>query len=178
MSINFLQFTYKIPSEPSKNRVHIWRALKELGAIYLQQGVTLLPYDEKLERILKDLREEVNSLGGKSTLSKLSFLNQADEDDIILEFKEQIDKEYTEFENNCERFIYEINREIKNNNFQFSELEENEEELKKMERWYNKICKREYFQLQNENKAKKMLEELKFKLQEYSHEVCKVDEEK
>lgn len=178
MSINFLEFTYKIPSEPSKNRVHIWRALKELGAIYLQQGVTLLPHDEKLEIILKDLREEVNSLGGKSTLSKLSFLNQADEDDIILEFKEQVDKEYTEFQNNCERFIYEINREIENNNFQFSELEENEEELKKMERWYNKICKRVYFQSQNENKAKEMLGKLKFKLQEYSHKVCKVDEEK
>ncbi|WP_234122686.1 Chromate resistance protein ChrB [Clostridium hydrogenum] len=178
MSINFLQFTYKIPSEPSKNRVHIWRSLKELGAIYLQQGVTLLPYDEKLEKILKELREEVNSLGGKSTLSELKFLNETDEEDIILEFKEQINKEYIEFQNNCERFIYEINREIENNNFQFSELEENEEELKKLERWYNKICKREYFESENEEKANGMLEKLKLKVQEYSHKVCKVDEEK
>ncbi|MDD3224616.1 MAG: chromate resistance protein ChrB [Clostridium sp.] len=176
MNINFLEFTYKIPSEPSKNRVHIWRSLKDLGAIYLQQGVTLLPYNDNLEKIFQDLRVEVNSLGGKSTLSKLSFLNQTDEDDIILEFKEQINKEYTEFENNCERIIYEIDREIKKNNFQFSELEENEEELKKMERWYNKICKRMYFESENKEKAEEMLEKLKLKLEEYSEKVYKIDE--
>lgn len=176
MSMNFLAFTYKIPSEPSKNRVYIWRAVKELGAVYLQQGVALLPYEEKLYETLRNLRDQVNSFGGKSTLSQLSFLNTDDEEDIILEFKKQINEEYTEFQNNCQRLIYELDRETENDNFLFSELEEGEEELKKLQRWYTKINRRMYFKTENEEKAKEILEKAKCRLQQYSNIVYEKEE--
>lgn len=178
MNINFLTFTYKIPREPSKNRVYIWRSVKELGAVYLQQGVALLPYEENLYKILQDLREQVNSLGGKSTLSQLNFLNEEDEKDIILEFKEQINEEYNELQDNCQRLIYELDRETENEKFQFSELQEGEEELKKLQRWHDKINKRNYFNSESEEKAKEMLEKAKYRLQQYSDDVYKNEEEK
>lgn len=175
MSTKFLTFTYKIPSEPSKNRVYIWRTIKDLGAVYLQQGVALLPYEEKLCDILEKLRIEVNNLGGRSTLSELTFINEEDEKNIVTEFYNQINEEYSEFEDNCQRLIYELDRETEIGKFKFSELQENEEDLKKFQRWYAKIISRDYFNSENKHKAKEMFEKAKARLQEYSHEVYKRD---
>ena len=176
--MKFFAFTYKIPSEPSKNRVYIWRSIKELGAVYLQHGVALLPYEERLRNTLQNLREQVNSLGGRSTISEINFLNEEDEKEIILEFKKQIDEEFNELKENCKRLIYELDRETENGKFEFSELQENEEELKKFQRWFDKITKRNYFNTENEEKSKEMIEKSKIRLQEYSNEVYKKYEEK
>jgi hypothetical protein len=176
--MKFLAFTYKVPSEPSKNRVYIWRSIKELGAVYLQQGVALLPYDEGLCDILKKLKEQVNSFQGKSTISELNFLDEQDEKEILAEFKKQIDEEYIELQENCERYIYLLDRETEIEKFLFSELQENEEEVKKFERWFKKINKRNYFDSENEEKSKEMIEKTKARLQEYSDEVYARDEKK
>lgn len=175
MSMKFLALTYKVPSNTSKNRVYIWRKIKDIGAVYLQQGVALLPYEERLFEILKNLREEVNNLGGKSTLSELTFVSGEDEKYIVSEFMQQIDEEYSEFEDNCERLIYELDRETEKGKFKFSELEEAEEDLKKFQRWYDKIISRDYFNSESKYKAKEMLEKASIRLQKYSHEVYKND---
>ena len=36
---------YRLPREPSRHRVAVWRKLKDLGALYLQDGVAALPED-------------------------------------------------------------------------------------------------------------------------------------
>lgn len=176
MDKEFLTFTYKIPSEPSKNRVYVWRTIKELGAVYLQQGVALLPYNEELYSILNNLREQVNTLGGRSTLSKLNFLKEEDEEDIIAEFIKQIDEEYGEFIQNCEKQILELDHESLQGDFNFSEITEHEEEYKKFQRWFDKINKKNYFKSNKQLQAHEILEQSKNKLQEYSDEVYRRDE--
>lgn len=176
MGYEFLTFTYKIPSEPSKNRVYIWRLIKELGAVYLQQGVVLLPYNEDLYSVLLNLREQVNALGGKATLSKLSFLKEEDEREIIEEFLKQINAEYDEFIKNCQQLIEEILNEKAQGDFNFSEIIEHEEEYKKFQRWYENTAKKNYFKSEQQAKALEILKQAKLTLQEYSDEVYKRDE--
>lgn len=174
MSIEFLSFSYKIPSEPSKNRVYIWRSLKNLGAIYLQQGVALLPNRDdiltklnKLDKLVKD------SFDGKSTLSKLQFINESDENDIISEFTNQSFNEYDEFIKNCKHLIYEVDTEINENNFNFSELEEVEGSLKKLKLWLKKIKNRDYFNNSNAKDAELFLEEIENKVSLFASLVYK-----
>lgn len=176
MSKEFLTFTYKIPSEPSKNRVYVWRSLKELGVVYLQQGVVLLPYDEKLSAILLNLREQVQTLGGKSTLGKLNFLKEEDEAEVVAEFIKQIDAEYGEFIRNCQSLIEEIDQERTHGDFDFSEIIEHEEEYKKFQRWYESITKKNYYKSAQQAHAIEILKKAKMKLQEYSNEVYQKDE--
>lgn len=178
MSKEFLTFTYKIPSEPSKNRVYIWRMIKELGAVYLQQGVALLPYNQELYSILINLREQVQNLGGKSTLSRLNFLTEEDEEEIIDEFIKQIDEEYGDFIQNCQKQILELDHERLQGDFNFSEITEHEEEYKKFQRWFDKIKKKNYFESQKQQQAMEILEQSRKKLQEYSDEVYRRDENK
>ena len=40
--IRWLALGYSVPVNPSKNRVYIWRKLKEYGAEYFKQGVAVL----------------------------------------------------------------------------------------------------------------------------------------
>ncbi len=94
-----------------------------------------------------------------------------------MEFKQQVNEEYNEFQENCQRLVYELDRETENGKFKFSELEENEEELKKLQRWYDKITKRDYFNSEGKDKAEEVFEKAKVRLQEYSDEVYKRHEE-
>ena len=41
----WLILVYHLPREPSRHRVAVWRKLKALGALYLQDGVAALPED-------------------------------------------------------------------------------------------------------------------------------------
>lgn len=174
MPIEFLSFSYKVPSEPSKNRVYIWRALKNLGAIYLQQGVALLPNREDILVKLNKLDSLVKeSFEGKSTLSKLQFINEVDENDIISEFTNQSLDEYDEFIKNCKHLIYEIDIEINMENFNFSELEEVEGNLKKLKLWLKKIKNRDYFNTPNSKDAELFLDEVETKINLFASLVYK-----
>ena len=41
--MNWLLLAYKIPREPSASRVYVWRKMKQLGAVLLQDAVWVLP---------------------------------------------------------------------------------------------------------------------------------------
>ena len=56
--MNFLALNYKIPANPSRYRVAVWKALRELGAVYLQDGVAAVPQQDGMETALRELREE------------------------------------------------------------------------------------------------------------------------
>lgn len=36
---NWLLLTYKVPPEPAKKRIALWRKLKGMGAVYLPESV-------------------------------------------------------------------------------------------------------------------------------------------
>ena len=59
---------YRIPREPSRHRVAVWRKLKDLGAFYLQDGVAALPKDAMTHEQLEWLQLRVKEAGGEATL--------------------------------------------------------------------------------------------------------------
>ncbi len=59
---------YRIPREPSRHRVAVWRKLKDLGALYLQDGVAALPKDAMTREQLEWLQLRVKEAGGEATL--------------------------------------------------------------------------------------------------------------
>ena len=55
----WLVLIYRIPSEPTRLRATVWRRLKGLGAVYLQNSVATLPAGSASERALRKLRREI-----------------------------------------------------------------------------------------------------------------------
>ncbi len=64
----WLILIYHLPREPSRHRVAVWRRLKTLGALYLQDGVAALPEDAVTREQLEWLQLRVREAGGEATL--------------------------------------------------------------------------------------------------------------
>ncbi len=52
--------------------------------------------------------------------------------------------EYFELQEQCQDFLAEIEKETKRQNFSFAEYEENEQDLAKLETWYEKVKQRDF----------------------------------
>jgi hypothetical protein len=175
LSRKFFAFSYKPKDGSSRTRVALWRALKELGAVYLQQGVALLPKSAILRGGLEALKEKVVSGGGSATLSELSFIEQADEDAIVGEFEASMRAEYGEVEENCASFDEELKRTRGRGEYNFAELEEAGWEVAKLERWFLRAAGRDYFGEPSRAAAEAALKTARKKLAAYERDVCSKD---
>src|SRR5271165_7188782 len=64
----WLLLIYRVPPEPTRLRSTVWRRIKSLGAIYLQNSVAALPASPASERSLRKLRREILDMSGTAIL--------------------------------------------------------------------------------------------------------------
>lgn len=137
---------YRVPTEPTSRRVAIWRDLKRLGALYLQQCVCILPRRAPVEEELARIIAKIPTLGGEYTRFAIPQLPAADEEKIVAAFRALRDKEYAEIIEECEtKFVREIEFEHFRQNYTFEETEEIAQDLEKIRRWYARVVERDWF---------------------------------
>src|SRR6266481_9039829 len=141
----WLLLTYKVPPEPAAKRVALWRRLKGMGAVYLQNGVCLLPKTDDHARRLKMLENEVAEIGGETVILETVALDRGQEDKVVARFQADRDDAYREFIDKCDDFETEIAKETAVQHFTYNELEENDVELKKLQGWLAKIRKLDFY---------------------------------
>ena len=142
-SPGWLLLIYRIPSEPTRLRAAVWRRLKGLGAIYLQNSAAALPADPGRERALRKLRHEIVEMGGTAVLMSCAVLSG--EAEVLAAFQAARDDEYEEIIDKCQDFLGQLDKEYKAEHFTYAELEENEEDLVKLQGWLAKITDRDVF---------------------------------
>jgi hypothetical protein len=176
-STSWLLLTYKVPPEPSKKRVALWRRLKGMGAVYLQSGVCLLPKTDDHVRRLKMVENDVAEAGGESVLLETVALDRAQEDKVVGRFKADRDEEYREFLDKCADFDGEIATETKAEHFTYAELEENDVDLKKLQGWLDKIRKLDFYGAALKVEAESRLAACEALLDEYAKRVFDAHDE-
>src|SRR5215218_9109418 len=67
----WLILVYQLPREPSRHRVAVWRKLRTLGALYLQDGVAALPEDAVTREQLEWLQLRIKEAGGRRRSGRL-----------------------------------------------------------------------------------------------------------
>lgn len=142
---NWLLLTYKVPPEPARKRVALWRRLKGMGAVYLQNGVCILPKTDDHVRRLKMLENEIAGMGGESVILETVALDRSQEEKVVARFKADRDEEYREYLGKCADFEAEIAKETAASHFTYVELEENDVDLKKLQSWLEKIRKLDFY---------------------------------
>ena len=141
----WLLMTYKVPAEPAAKRVALWRRLKGMGAVYLQNGVCLLPKSDDHARRLKMLENDITEMGGEAVILETVGLDRVQQDKVIGRFKADRDDAYREFIDKCDDFEAEIAKETAAQHFTYNELEENDVELRKLQGWLEKIKKLDFY---------------------------------
>ncbi len=134
---------YKLPPEPTRYRASVWRKLSAAGAVYLQNGAVALPADPGGERAMRGVVQEIREAGGTAHL--LRSRSVGGDASLVEAFDAARDEEYAEVLDRCRAFHAELEKERAVGKFTFAELEENEEDLAKLEAWVGKIRARDRF---------------------------------
>jgi hypothetical protein len=92
--LEWLFLIYHVPAQPSKKRVYIWRKLKRIGALYLVDSVSVLPYSERNREHFQWINAEIIELGGAASFWRSVALGIAQEEDLIRRFNAQAAEQY------------------------------------------------------------------------------------
>jgi ChrB-like protein len=171
---SWLVLIYRVPSEPTRYRAAIWRRLRTLGAVYLQNAAAALPATDAGERALRLLRNEiVRDMGGIAVLLRSQAL--AGDDVISAAINAARDDEYEEIKDKCRDFLAGLEKEIVADHFTFGELEENEEDLSKLQRWFAKVRDRDLLQASGRTSTEAALAECADALESYAAQVFRAE---
>ena len=139
----WLLLIYRVPSEPTRLRATVWRRIKSMGAIYLQNSAAALPASVAAERALRKLRSEILDMSGTAVLLSCAVL--AGETEVRAAFQAARDDEYEEIVDKCHDFLAGLRKEYAENHFSYAELEENEVDLVKLRTWLDRVRQRDVF---------------------------------
>jgi len=94
---SWLLLIYKVPNEPSARRVFVWRKLKGMGAILLQDSAWVLPANPKTREKMQWLATEIRDMeGGVVTLWEAQEVFTGQSTNLEQQFTAQVDTTYTE----------------------------------------------------------------------------------
>ncbi len=165
----WLVLIYRVPPEPTRLRSTVWRRIKSLGAIYLQNSVAALPASGASERSLRKLRREILDMSGTAILLSSSVL--AGEAEVRAAFQAARDDEYEEIVDKCQDFLGQVQKEYDENHFSYAELEENEVDLVKLKNWFAKIVERDVFGADGRAACEEFIERCEQSLEAYAARV-------
>lgn len=140
-------------------RVHVWRKLRSLGALYLQQSVCLLPARPEVIREVRRLVDRIRHQGGTSRVLSMSFTDPGEEAAVIDEFNAARDAEYAEFLGRLPELHQELADERARGNTTYAEVEESEADLERFRTWLAKIAARDYFRAPGHRAARDAVEQ-------------------
>jgi hypothetical protein len=135
--------TYRVATDPSRHRVAIWRELRRAGAVPLQQGAWALPIHPAAGEAIDRVLSLVKRADGEAFVFDASPRDQGMAAAIEAAFLEGREEEWREFIRECDKFDAEIDHEIATEKFTAAELDEEEHNLERLQRWYRELRSRD-----------------------------------
>lgn len=153
----WLLLIYTVPAKPSRKRAYIWRALKRLGAVYLRDGVAILPRHPDTSSELQAVAAKIEEFEGQATLIENVLLPSEQTDAIVARSRAARAAEYEEIAQEAERFLAHVQTETEHRNFRSTELDELEVDLGKVRTWFEQVRSRDYFRSESVDRTQAVL---------------------
>lgn len=132
----WLLLSYKIPREPTSGRVSVWRKLRRLGALPVQDAVWVLPLNPRTREHFQWLADEIGQVGGEATIWESRPISDGHDEALIDRFRKAIEEQY--------RMI-------------LTELRRKDRDLAALSRRYREVLARDYFPAQLEGQVRAAL---------------------
>ena len=94
----WLLLIYKIPREPTAGRVFVWRKLKQIGALAVQDADWILPQSKRSAEHFQWLAAEINELGGETMVWEAERSDGQHDNELQQRFTDLVEAEYKEIE--------------------------------------------------------------------------------
>jgi len=159
-------------------RVAVWRELRRIGALPLQQAVVALPEEGGLSDQLDAIADRVRNQGGIVYRFPLAGLSEEDRARLQGEWNALRTQEYEEIVEECQtKFEREIEFEIFRGNLTGAEAEEIEADLEKIKTWYERIRARDVFAVADRERAETAIAKCERLLEDFVQRVYDAETE-
>jgi hypothetical protein len=141
----WLLLIYTVPAQPTRKRATVWREIKKLGAVYLRDGVCVLPEQPATLSSMRALADRIDEMEGEASIVQGGHLDPDRAAALIAEFRAARAAEYAEISREADELLAHVARETEHREFTYAELEELEQDLGKLKRWTDQVHARDYF---------------------------------
>jgi hypothetical protein len=148
----------RLPSEPSRHRVAVWRELRRAGAIQLGQGSWALPDAATFADAVDKLIELIGRNDGEVLVLHAVAADQATNDRLRRLYDDARRAEWGEFASECRKCTAELQREIRTEKFTLAELDEEEQNVDRLRRWHRELGVRDLFMAVAADETQRQLE--------------------
>jgi hypothetical protein len=161
----------RLPAEPSRHRVAVWRELRRVGALSLGQGVWALPATPAFEQGLERAVALIDRGSGDALLLQARGRDQAQTERLEALFTASREEEWSEFVSECDKYEAELERELAEEKFTLAELDEEEQSLERLRRWYRDLKLRDLFGAPSAGTAEQRLRSCRARLEDFAERV-------
>ncbi|GAA1897660.1 hypothetical protein GCM10009837_19950 [Streptomyces durmitorensis] len=135
----------KLPADPSRHRVAVWREPRKIGALSLGQGIWAVPEAPVFADGVQRALDLIDSAGGQGVTLRASGRSPEDASRFREMFTAARSADWAEFLADCGKFEAEIDEEVRIAKFTLAELEEEKQSLERLRRWHRDLTARDVF---------------------------------
>jgi hypothetical protein len=168
-------FTYRLAAEPSRHRVAVWRELRKAGAVSLQTATWAVPTGAPFDATLERAVALVERADGQPLVIDVAPTEAAGGALEAL-FTAEREAEWGEFVSECAKFDAELAHEVETEKFTLAELDEEEQNLDHLRRWFRELRARDLFGAPSAPLAERRLKECAEGLEDFAQRVFEARE--
>jgi hypothetical protein len=167
--------TYRLSGGQSRHRVAVWRELRRVGAVALQSATRAIPTGDRFDEGLERAKALVKRSGGQA----LCFEVSASEETVAAVealYTAEREAEWVEFCSECDKAEAELHREIEKEKFTLAELDEEEQKVDRIRRWYRELRAKDLFGAPSAAQGEQRLKECAKLLEDFAERVYEARE--
>jgi sugar phosphate isomerase/epimerase len=169
--MEWIVLLFRVPAEPSRHRVAVWRELRRTGAVSVGQSAWLAPAAPAFADGISRAVRLVEAAGGEAIVLDVSGRQPADSEQLATVYTAAREAEWTEFLAECGKCLAEIDAEIAKAKLTLAELDEEEQSLERLRRWHRELRLRDVLGAPSAADADRRLKACEAKLEDYTQRV-------
>lgn len=170
--MNWLLLIVRLPpGDSSRTRVAVWRELRKFGAAPVSSGVWTVPETQYFSSAVQKVVELAARGSGEVLVLPTPGAEDHAADPLRSAFRTQRLDEWQEFSRDCKAFEEEIAEETLNRKFTLAELEEKEQSMERLRRWFRDLKSRDVLELAEADAAENLLRQCAVLFDEYAERV-------
>ena len=154
MTFTWLLCSYRLPREPSRLRLAVWRRLKRVGAVMIHDGLWVLPNDTKTREDFEWLAEEIEERGGSVMLWEARSLPGGQDSAVVTRFRAEVEERYALIAQAAKR----VARTGKGRGSAAQSIEKAMQQLRGLERTLRLERRRDYFRAPGRQRAEETVQ--------------------
>lgn len=154
-------FMYSLPAKASRERVRLWRKLRDLGSVALKNTVYILPARDELYESFQWLQQEIQKIKGEAMLLKTDTIEGVKTQEIIELFNQTRNQDYDRIINQARALLKKIDKTAPTESHRYEEIKK---ELQRAEQDLWTVENIDFFGASLQAEAKRLLEGCKKRL--------------